>query len=38
MLKYRVRSGEIKLLLGTDAASQGLNLQRLCTLIKIDLP
>jgi superfamily II DNA or RNA helicase len=38
MPKYRVRSGEIKLLLGTDAASEGLNLQRLGTLIKIDLP
>lgn len=37
-LKARVRSGEIKLLLGTDAASEGLNLQRLGTLINIDLP
>jgi len=37
-LKTRVRSGEIKLLLGTDAASEGLNLQRLGTLINIDLP
>jgi hypothetical protein len=33
-----VRSGEMKLLLGTDAASEGLNLQRLGTLINIDLP
>jgi superfamily II DNA/RNA helicase len=32
------RKGEIKLLLGTDAASEGLNLQRLGTLINIDLP
>jgi superfamily II DNA/RNA helicase len=38
LLKNRVRSGEIKLLLGTDAASEGLNLQRLGTLINIDLP
>jgi hypothetical protein len=29
VLKARVRSGELKLLLGTDAASEGLNLQRL---------
>ena len=37
-LKSRVRAGELKLLLGTDAASEGLNLQRLGTLINIDLP
>jgi hypothetical protein len=37
-LKERVRSGELRLLLGTDAASEGLNLQRLGTLINIDLP
>ena len=37
-LKKRVRSGELKLLLGTDAASEGLNLQRLGTLINVDLP
>ena len=37
-LKKRVRAGEIKILLGTDAASEGLNLQRLGTLINIDLP
>lgn len=37
-LKLRVRSGELRLLLGTDAASEGLNLQRLGTLINIDLP
>jgi hypothetical protein len=37
-LKTRVRAGELKLLLGTDAASEGLNLQRLGTLINIDLP
>ena len=30
--------GEIRLLIGTDAASEGLNLQRLGTLINLDLP
>ncbi|MEI6053433.1 MAG: helicase-related protein, partial [Opitutaceae bacterium] len=38
ILKQRVREGSLKLLLGTDAASEGLNLQRLGTLINIDLP
>lgn len=38
ILKGRVRNGDLKLLLGTDAASEGLNLQRLGTLINIDLP
>ena len=38
ILKARVRAGDLKLLLGTDAASEGLNLQRLGTLINIDLP
>lgn len=38
ILKDRVRAGDLKLLLGTDAASEGLNLQRLGTLINIDLP
>jgi hypothetical protein len=38
LLKQRVQAGEITLLLGTDAASEGLNLQRLSTLINIDLP
>lgn len=37
-LKADVRTGEIRLLLGTDAASEGLNLQRLGTLINLDLP
>lgn len=37
-LKKRVRAGDLKLTLGTDAASEGLNLQRLGTLINIDLP
>ena len=38
VLKKRVREGTLTLLLGTDAASEGLNLQRLGTLINIDLP
>lgn len=38
VLKQRVRDGTLRLLLGTDAASEGLNLQRLGTLIHIDLP
>jgi len=38
LLKERVLAGRLKLLLGTDAASEGLNLQRLGTLINIDLP
>jgi superfamily II DNA/RNA helicase len=37
-LKRRVRDGTLTLLLGTDAAAEGLNLQRLGTLINIDLP
>jgi superfamily II DNA or RNA helicase len=37
-IKEKVRRGEIRLLLGTDAASEGLNLQRLGTLINLDLP
>lgn len=37
-LKARVKSGELRLMLGTDAASEGLNLQRLATLINLDLP
>lgn len=37
-LKSLVKSGELRLLLGTDAASEGLNLQRLATLINLDLP
>jgi superfamily II DNA or RNA helicase len=37
-LKAKVQSGKIKILFGTDAASEGLNLQRLSTLINIDLP
>ncbi|MCL4561940.1 MAG: phospholipase D-like domain-containing protein [Chloroflexi bacterium] len=38
VIKARVMSGELHLLLGTDAASEGLNLQRLATLINLDLP
>jgi len=37
-LKGMIRSGEIRLLLGTESASEGLNLQRLSTLINFDLP
>ncbi len=37
-LKASVKRGELKVLLGTDAASEGLNLQRLGTLINVDLP
>ena len=37
-LKEAVRRSELRLLLGTDAASEGLNLQRLGTLINLDLP
>ncbi len=37
-IKALVRKGTIKLLLGTDAASEGLNLQTLGTLINLDLP
>ncbi len=37
-IKQKVAKGEIRLLLGADAASEGLNLQRLGTLINIDLP
>jgi superfamily II DNA or RNA helicase len=37
-LKEMVRRGETRLLLGTDAASEGLNLQRLARLINLDLP
>lgn len=37
-VKTMVRRREIKILLGTDAASEGLNLQTLGTLINLDLP
>lgn len=37
-IKAKVKHGEIRLLIGTEAASEGLNLQRLGTLINLDLP
>ncbi|ARK10380.1 phospholipase D-like domain-containing anti-phage protein [Fibrella sp. ES10-3-2-2] len=37
-IKAKVKSGDIRLVFGTDAASEGLNLQRLGSLINIDLP
>lgn len=37
-IKKKVRLKELKLLFGTDAASEGLNLQSLGTLINLDLP
>jgi hypothetical protein len=37
-LKRAVWQGAVRLLVGTDAASEGLNLQRIGTLINLDLP
>ena len=37
-IKERIKRGELRLMLGTDAASEGLNLQRLACLINLDLP
>lgn len=37
-IKEKVKEHEIKILVGTDAASEGLNLQTLSTLINLDLP
>src|SRR5699024_8463348 len=37
-IKEKVRQKGIRILVGTDAASEGLNLQSLGTLINIDLP
>jgi len=37
-IKAKVKDHEIKILVGTDAASEGLNLQTLSTLINLDLP
>jgi superfamily II DNA/RNA helicase len=37
-IKAGVLDGSVRLLIGTDAASEGLNLQRLGTLINLDLP
>lgn len=38
VVKSKIRRGEIRLLLGTDAASEGLNLQALGSMINLDLP
>lgn len=38
LLKKMVRDRELKVLVGTDAASEGLDLQTMSTLINIDLP
>lgn len=38
VIRTGVGNGSIRLLLGTDAASEGLNLQRLGSLINLDLP
>jgi SNF2 family DNA or RNA helicase len=37
-LKKLVLQGQIRLMLGTDAASEGLNLQKIGSLINLDLP
>lgn len=37
-LKQMVKNKELKIIVGTDAASEGLNLQTLGTLINLDLP
>lgn len=37
-IKAQVRERKIRILVGTDAASEGLNLQTLSTLINLDLP
>ena len=37
-IKTMVREDKIRLMIGTDAASEGLNLQRLGRLINLDLP
>lgn len=37
-IKEQVRKRKIKILVGTDAASEGLNLQSLSALINLDLP
>ena len=38
VLRDAVRGGELRLVIGTDAASEGLNLQRLGSLVNLDLP
>ncbi len=37
-IKQNVFRGELRLMFGTDAASEGLNLQKVGTLINLDLP
>lgn len=37
-IKKQISTGHLRLVLGTDAASEGLNLQRLGSLINLDLP
>ncbi|HRR42081.1 MAG TPA: C-terminal helicase domain-containing protein, partial [Syntrophales bacterium] len=37
-IKKKITGGELRLVIGTDAASEGLNLQRLGSLINLDLP
>jgi len=37
-IKQMIKRRELKILIGTDAASEGLNLQTLGTLINLDLP
>ncbi len=37
-IKKQIIAGELRLVIGTDAASEGLNLQRLGSLINLDLP
>ncbi len=37
-IKQRVAGGQIRLMVGTDSASEGLNLQKLGSLINLDLP
>jgi len=37
-VKKRITTGELRFVIGTDAASEGLNLQRLGSLINLDLP
>ena len=37
-IKKQITAGELRLVIGTDAASEGLNLQKLGTLINLDLP
>ncbi len=38
LVRDEIVKGQIRLVLGTDAASEGLNLQRLGSLINLDLP